>query len=77
MIVQSIKTLNKIIDNLIKNPWEPKFRSLDIGKKAVKEKIAKYDNLIQFLKICSFEEKTENVSLILLKKLSVLTSTLG
>jgi len=63
LIVQSLKILTKVINNLIQNPWETKYRTLDTTKKAIKEKLAKYKNIVAFLCVCSFEEKEENLVL--------------
>ena len=52
-----------MINNLIQNPWETKYRTLDTTKKAIKEKLAKYKNIVAFLCVCSFEEKEENLVL--------------
>lgn len=63
MIVQSLKTLTKVIDNLIQNPWETKYRTLDTTKKAIRERLSKYRNIVGFLSVCSFEEKEESLVL--------------
>ena len=56
-IIASLKTLTKVIDNIIKNMMEPKFRSLNTTKKAVQDKLLKYKTIVSFLKLCEFEDK--------------------
>jgi hypothetical protein len=58
-----MKTLITILTNLVKNPWEAKFRSLDTTKKTVQLHIAQYPHLVATLKLCGFEEKDEKLEL--------------
>ena len=39
VILPTMKTLTKVLENLIQSPMEPKFRSLDSTKKAVHDKL--------------------------------------
>jgi hypothetical protein len=56
-ILGTLKTLTKILENLIINSMEPKFRSLNATKKPVQEKLLKYTSIVSFLKLCGFEDK--------------------
>lgn len=56
-ITKSLKTLTTVLKNVIANPMEPKYRSLDTTKKPVQEKLLNYTSLVNFLTMCGFEEK--------------------
>lgn len=62
-ICKSLKTLTTILSNVVANPMEPKYRSLDTTKKAMQDKILKYTSLVNFLKMCGFEEKSNELAL--------------
>ncbi|CAI2366893.1 unnamed protein product [Moneuplotes crassus] len=62
-IVTTLKTLTKIIDNLIKNPWEEKYRSLNTTKVAIQEKISCYQNICNFLSVCGFEDQGDSLTI--------------
>lgn len=59
VVCKSMKTLITVITNLIKNPWEVKFRSLDTSKKGV-QTITEHIPLVAVLKLCGFEEKLDD-----------------
>lgn len=58
-ILGTLKTLTKIIENLILNPMEPKFRSLNTTKKPVQEKLLRFKSIVSILLLCGFEDKGE------------------
>lgn len=57
VILNSLKTLIKILSNIVNDPLEEKFRSLDTTKKAMQEKILKFKTLCDYLVVCEFEDK--------------------
>lgn len=62
-ICKSLKTLITVIQNIVSNPMEPKYRSLNISKKAMQEKICQYKSLMGFLNLCGFEQKESEMVL--------------
>ena len=48
-IMPSLKTLTKVVENLVSDPMEPKFRSLNTTKKAVQDKLMKWNGIRTFL----------------------------
>jgi PUB domain len=63
VILKSLKTMITILSNLVQNPMEPKYRSLDKTKKPIQEKILNFQSLVEFLKCCGFEDKDNELLL--------------
>lgn len=63
VILKSLKTMITILSNLVQNPMEPKYRSLDKSKKPIQEKILNFQSLVEFLKCCGFEDKESELLL--------------
>ena len=51
----SVKTMFKVIDNLLANPNEGKFRSLPKTNKAIQNKILAFKWIVKFLELVSFD----------------------
>lgn len=50
----SVKTMFKILDNLLQNPSEGKYRSLPKTNKAIQNKILLFKWIVKFLELVGF-----------------------
>ena len=53
---KAIELLNKILNNIIANPAEPKFRKIKCSNKNIAEKVASQKGAFDFLKSVGWEE---------------------
>jgi len=63
-IIPSLKTLTKVVENLVSDPMEPKFRSLNTTKKAVQEKLLKWKAIFTFLSKLGFQERGDSLNMV-------------
>jgi len=53
-----LKTLCVYIENLARNPHEPKFQRINCENKAFQTRVAAYDGAVEVLLACGFEEES-------------------
>jgi len=56
-----VKTLRVYVDNLAKNPMEPKFKVIKVTNKAFQERVAPFDGVLDLLSCLGFEDKGETL----------------
>ena len=59
VILPSVKMLHTVVENLLKNPMDPKYRSLNSTKKPVQEKLLQFESIGEFLVLMGFEPGEE------------------
>ena len=60
----SLKTLTKVVENLVSDPMEPKYRSLNTTKKAVQEKLLRFEGIKAFLSNLGFQERGDSLNMV-------------
>ena len=48
------ETLNKLVGNVVRNPSNPKFRTIKLDNKAIQERVGRFTDAIEFLKVCGW-----------------------
>ncbi|CAK9098646.1 Crustacean calcium-binding protein 23 (CCBP-23) [Durusdinium trenchii] len=63
--IRAIKTLSKMVGNLIAQPDEPKFKQINLKNEAFKKRVASLIGGVQFLKACGFTKNEMEGTLVL------------
>lgn len=59
---ESVKTLYKVLDNIVAKPLDPKVRQLPMANKSVQSKIVEVPHALEFLKLAGFKTDGEFIS---------------
>jgi hypothetical protein len=59
----TIELLYKILNNIVGQPLEPKFRKISKAKEVLQKKIFKFKSAVNFLKVCQFTETSTDLEL--------------
>jgi hypothetical protein len=63
-VKESIELLFKIVNNILGNPMEQKFRKIPKKSQALQKKVLRFPSAVAFLKICGFEESADDFQLL-------------
>ena len=52
----AFQTLNKLVGNVARDPSNPKFRTIKLHNKAIQERVGRFADAVEFLRICGWAD---------------------